>query len=259
MSVAFLIFLTLQTGGARWTEADLTLALSFPVLAGTGIVAALLYRNKVRITITDAVLTVWMLYYAGRVYAGGEYSCATVFLKTVSVYLLYVFLRVVFSHSCISAWWIKAGLVFFGCYEGLLGISQMINGTSRHHLYLLTGTFQNPGPYSACLMMAFVICAFTLSVCSGEEIRCRKPPFFPEMFSGIGKYVRLEYVLTVAMLPIVIVLPATWSRAAFVSIAVVMLLALRRYYWKYRYAVWTSVAVMSASLYFLKQGYPSSG
>ena len=73
MSVAFLIFLTLQTGGARWTEADLTLALSFPVLAGTGIVAALLYRNKVRITITDAVLTVWMLYYAGRAYAGGEY------------------------------------------------------------------------------------------------------------------------------------------------------------------------------------------
>ena len=254
MSVAFLIFLTLQTGGARWTEADLTLALSFPVLAGTGIVAALFYRNKVRITITDAVLTVWMLYYAGRVYAGCEYCCATVFLKTVSVYLLYVFLRVVFSHSCISAWWIKAGLVFFGCYEGLLGISQMINGTSRHHLYLLTGTFQNPGPYSACLMMAFVICAFTLSVCSGEEIRWRKPPFFPEMFSGIGKYVRLEYVLTVAMLPIVIVLPATWSRAAFVSIAVVMLLALRRYYWKYRYAVWTSVAVMSASLYFLKQG-----
>lgn len=60
-------------------------------------------------------------------------------------------------------------------------------------------------------------------------------------------------ILAVLCLPL-LVLPATWSRAAFVGLGVCALWMFRKRYWQYRWYVWGTLAVMTIGFYFLKRG-----
>lgn len=53
---------------------------------------------------------------------------------------------------------------------------------------------------------------------------------------------------------VLLLLPATWSRAALVSVGIVTLWLYRQKYWKYRWIVWIGVMVLATGFYFAKQG-----
>ena len=147
--------------------------------------------------------------------------------------LLYVTLRGIFAWSKLSPVYLIGGLMLCGVYETALGVWQLVSGVSRHSQYLMTGNFQNPGPYSAYLMMAAVIgWGWTQELTEG----------------------RLRTAVWCMTAFVLLLLPATWSRAALVAVGIIALWLYRQKYWKYRWVVWIGVMVLATGFYFAKQG-----
>jgi hypothetical protein len=136
---------------------------------------------------------------------------------------LYIVLRLLLSSTNISEKIIVWGILLCAFYEVLIGGLQLVNGTSRHNVYALTGTFQNPGPYSAILSMGLVM-----------SCQAKKPYWIPLIFA--------------------ILLPATWSRAALLSAAVCLAIIYWEQWKRWRWWVAVGALCIAAVFYFLKQG-----
>lgn len=253
LTVAYLLWLTLLPVEARWAEGDVLLMQGCVAAGGIGLLM-LLRGAKPRVTLTDGLVLLWMAYYVGRVYIGGEYACATDYLKTASMCILYFSLRALFHDTQLSAWWLVAGIILCGCCESLMGLHQMIEGTSRHPVFALTGTFQNPGPYSAYLMTGLVIGIVAWQECGEKPLGTICPSYLPERLHAMLRKITAGQLVLLASLPMAMMLPATWSRAAIVSISVIALWLFRHTYRKYRYAVWGACILVAVALYVIKQG-----
>lgn len=233
-----LLWLTLAPVEVRWAEADIRLLCGIMVILA---MAVMLWsipsksrdKSKSGWSWLDVLVALGTLYYVMRVWLGTEYPCATAFLKTIEMVLLYFCLRCLMAHGKLSSKWIMGGLLVCGVYEAGLGLSQMLNGTSRHYLYLLTGTFQNPGPYSAFLMLGVVV---GLAWMQEVEKSWQK------------------HIIMGATGLMFVLLPATWSRAAIISLGIVGLWMFRKSYRKWRWAVWIGCIALCVVFYFLKQG-----
>ena len=270
ITFAFLLWLTILPVEVRWSDADGILSNTLPALSVAGVLCFLFTKGGGRLTIVDGLVALWSLYYVGRVWFGAEYPCGTEWLQAMEIVVLYVVLRMVLHNTKIPAWGLCAGIVLFACYEAMIGAGQLISGNGRHHLFALTGTFQNPGPYSAYLMIA------------GSVVLCRVPftiyhlqAHFPHLFSGIyhlslanrwarrfWKNERMKSIVketvyyslsVIAFLPLLI-LPATWSRAAFVGMGVCALWIFKKRYWRFRWYVWGALVAVAIAFYFIKRG-----
>ena len=270
ITFAFLLWLTILPVEVRWSDADGILSTTLPALSVAGVLCCLFSKGGGRLTIVDGLVALWSLYYVGRVWFGAEYPCGTEWLQAMEIVVLYVVLRMVLHNTKIPAWGLCAGIVLLACYEAMIGAGQLISGNGRHHIFVLTGTFQNPGPYSAYLMIA------------GSVVLCRVPftiyhlqAHFPHLFSGIyhlslaNRWARrfwknermkslvketVYYSLSViAFLPLLI-LPATWSRAAFVGMGVCALWIFKKRYWRFRWYVWGALVAVAIAFYFIKRG-----
>ena len=231
LPAVFMLWLTVQPVEMRWAEADVWLSLGLPLMGGLCLLAILGSSERCRFTVTDGLVTAWTLYYLGRVWVGAEYPCAKEWLQTMEVAVMYAVLRMLFHGTKVQSWMLCAGIMLAGCYEAIIGVSQLVAGQGRHHLFALTGTFQNPGPYSAYLMMAGVLA------------------ISPEPASVMNRS-RWRWLFCLPLL----LLPATWSRAALVGFGACALWIYRAKYWKYRWVVWISLMVLAAGFYFLKRG-----
>ena len=270
ITFAFLLWLTILPVEVRWSDADGILSNTLPALSVAGVLCFLFTKGGGRLTIVDGLVALWSLYYVGRVWFGAEYPCGTEWLQAMEIVVLYVVLRMVLHNTKIPAWGLCAGIVLFACYEAMIGAGQLISGNGRHHLFALTGTFQNPGPHSAYLMLA------------GSIVLCRVPftiyhlqAPFPHLFSGIyhlslanrwarrfWKNERMKSIVketvyyslsVIAFLPLLI-LPATWSRAAFVGMGVCALWIFKKRYWRFRWYVWGALVAVAVAFYFIKRG-----
>lgn len=270
ITFAFLLWLTILPVEVRWSDADGILSNTLPALSVAGVLCFLFTKGGGRLTIVDGLVALWSLYYVGRVWFGAEYPCGTEWLQAMEIVVLYVVLRMVLHNTKIPAWGLCAGIVLFACYEAMIGAGQLISGNGRHHIFALTGTFQNPGPYSAYLMIA------------GSIVLCRVPftiyhlqAHFPHLFSGIyhlslanrwarrfWKNERMKSIVketvyyslsVIAFLPLLI-LPATWSRAAFVGMGVCALWIFKKRYWRFRWYVWGALVAVAIAFYFIKRG-----
>ena len=217
----------------RWMACDIWLFYVIPVLLLFGFAVLMWKRLKFDCTLTDVVIVVWFVYYVCRTWIGNEWPCQMEFLKTTELFLLYVGLRLTFNGTNMSARILVGCILVFGCYEAWLGLSQMYgDNVSRHSLYALTGTFLNPGPYSAYLMLGVVVGLVAM-----------------ENMQGIWRH-----LIIVAVVIMAIVLPATWSRAAFLGVTVVTLFIYRDKYWKYRYPIWGAILIVAIAFYLIKEG-----
>lgn len=258
MAVAFLLWLTVADVEQRWADSHVVLGWGTLIMLALAVILHLPCGGKLlRWSWTDMLMAAWMIYVVGRVWMGNEYACGTEFLKMMEMAMLYVALRGILSWAQLSPAYIIYGILLCGVYETGLGVWQLVSGTSRHSLYLMTGSFQNPGPYSAYLMMAVVL-SMTLSRHGNGEIVSEHSD------EGHGHEVRISFkkilpvlqtwLPRVTLLMTILILPATWSRAALVSVGIVTLWLYRQKYWKYRWAVWISIVVLAAGFYLAKQG-----
>lgn len=258
MAVALLLWLTVADVEQRWADSHVVLGWGTLIMLALAVILHLPRGGKLlRWSWTDMVVATWMIYVVGRVWMGNEYACGTEFLKMMEMGLLYVALRGILSWAQLSPACIIYGILLCGVYEAGLGVWQLVSGTSRHSLYLMTGSFQNPGPYSAYLMMAVVL-SMTLSRHGNEKIVSE------QLNEGHGHEVRISlktllpvlrtWLPRVTLLMVILILPATWSRAALVSVGIVTLWLYRQKYWKYRWIVCIGVMVLATGFYFAKQG-----
>lgn len=265
--VWIMMLATVMAVEVRWIKCDLWIFYVIPALMLLGVVSTICRKTKFQLSISDVIAITWFAYYLGRTWIGNEWSCRIEFLKATELFLLYAGLRVAFDRTKISAWIIIGSILTLGCYEAWIGALQIYGiETSRNSLYALTGSFQNPGPYSAYLMIGIVVGLSTLKDMSNRLVVKDIPNALfmkkiPEKFHGKVKMLfmtiaKLEWRHIVAIMVIVMamVIPATWSRAAFFSIAVIVLWLSRQYYWKYRYTVWGLLFLAGLGFYFIKQG-----
>lgn len=152
------------------------------------------------------------------------------------------------NHSMLEC--VEWTIIGFGAVQALYGMAQIAGlYPSRHSLFVLTGTFYNPGPYSGYLAAAFpVTLRKMLSVRHAQ-----------------GYLPRIEYYLSLtALLLIASVLPAGMSRAAWmatlVSIGYVLLcmyqLQAKSFILKFRYYVFAVLmvgAIGFAGAYLMKK------
>ena len=235
--LVLIILLTTIPIEARWTSEDVVLAYGITtiLILFTALLLSQYFCLKTHYgwSRIDVIVGMSSLYYSFRVWFGAEYTSATSFLKTIEMAMLYFSLRCLMAKGRQSDKWIMGGLMVCAVYETGLGITQIINGISRHYLYLLTGTFQNPGPYSASLMLGAVI---GLAWIQETEKEWQKN------------------IIMGATCLILVLLPATWSRAAFISLGTVGLWLFRKIYWRWRWYVWAGCIAVGITFYFIKQG-----
>ena len=254
--VLIMMLTTIKPVERRWMECEISIFYGIPVLLLFGIAMLIWKKKRFQCTITDVIAVIWFAYYVGRIWIGNEWPCKMEFLKTVELFLLYISLRIGFNGSKMPAWVLIGSILAFGCYEAWLGVSQMYgNEISRHNLFALTGNFLNPGPYSAYLMIGIVVGLAALKeMISNIVILPTIPKFIPEKIAIYIKAITWKHLMITAVAIMVMILPATWSRAAFLGIAVVVLFLYRDKYWKYRYLVWGAIIFAGIAFYFIKQG-----
>ena len=146
-----------------------------------------------------------------------------------------------------SVQWVLMG---FGAMEALHGLGQIAGiYPSNHSLFVLTGTFYNPGPYSGYLAAVLPIALHRMLVSNGKKDRL-----------SVVQY----YFSMCVLLLICCVLPAGMSRAAWfaslISCGYVVLRAYRvkvkSFVSKHRYAVSGVLIVgtlLASSAYFMKR------
>ena len=146
-----------------------------------------------------------------------------------------------------SVQWVLMG---FGAMEALHGLGQIAGiYPSNHSLFVLTGTFYNPGPYSGYLAAVLPIALHRMLVSNGKKDRL-----------SVAQY----YFSMCVLLLICCVLPTGMSRAAWlasmISCGYVLLMVyhvkVKSFVSKHRYAV-SGVLIVSAlltsSAYFMKR------
>lgn len=213
-------------------------------LAVLALTAVCLGQRLPRLHWADGVALFWWVYVSLNYVFVSPYPAAEVYGKAMALGVAYVALRLVIpfcGRAFTRLWWV--GLCAAGGYELWTGFMQLAGReASRHHLFDVTGTFFNPGPYA-------IFVAVVLAVSVAWWYR------HGEAFAGRGRWswVGAWSVAAVAVFCFP-VLVATWSRAAWVAVAVAAACLLwkahrRMVFWGMGVAVCAGVAA-----YFLKQG-----
>lgn len=213
-------------------------------LAVLALTAVCLGRRLPRLHWADGVALFWWVCVSLNYVFVSPYPAAEVYGKAMALGVAYVALRLVIpfcGRAFTRLWWV--GLCAAGGYELWTGFMQLAGReASRHHLFDVTGTFFNPGPYA-------IFVAVVLAVSVAWWYR------HGEAFAGRGRWSRMGAWSVAAVAVFCFpVLVATWSRAAWVAVAVAAACLL----WKAhrRMVLWgMGVAVCAGvAAYFLKQG-----
>lgn len=213
-------------------------------LAVLALTAVCLGQRLPRLHWADGVALFWWVCVSLNYVFVSPYPAAEVYGKAMALGGAYVALRLVIpfcGRAFTRLWWV--GLCAAGGYELWTGFMQLAGReASRHHLFDVTGTFFNPGPYA-------IFVAVVLAVSVAWWYR------YGEAFAGRGRWSRVGAWSVAAVAVFCFpVLVATWSRAAWVAVAVAAACLL----WKAhrRMVLWgMGVAVCAGvSAYFLKQG-----
>lgn len=206
--------------------------------------AVCLGRRLPRLHWADGVVLFWWVCVSLNYVFVSPYPAAEAYGKAMALGVAYVALRLVIpfcGRAFTRLWWV--GLCAAGGYELWTGFMQLAGReASRHHLFDVTGTFFNPGPYA-------IFVAVVLAVSVAWWYR------HGEAFAGRGRWSRVGAWSVAAVAVFCFpVLVATWSRAAWVAVAVAAACLL----WKAhrRMVLWgMGVAVCAGvAAYFLKQG-----
>ena len=180
--------------------------------------ASLRARRWPRPHALDAIVLLWALYMACNYWFLSPYPATEDFREAEALCLAYAALRLAipFCGKAFGAVW-TTGLCLAGLYQIYTGIAQLAGWEPSHHYrYALTGTFFNPGPYAILVAIALTVAAAWLYNHKGAWTGLSRP----------DKIFRVTvYAMWVTGLP---VLAATWSRTAWVALAVALTVMLWR-------------------------------
>lgn len=213
-------------------------------LAVLVLTAVCLGRRLPRLHWADGVALFWWVCVSLNYVFVSPYPAAEVYGKAMALGVAYVALRLVIPYcgrAFTRLWWV--GLCVVGGYELWTGFMQLMGReASRHHLFDVTGTFFNPGPYAI-----FVAVVWAVSVAWWYR--------HGEVFAGRGRWSRVGAWSVAAVAVFCFpVLVATWSRAAWVAVAVAAACLLWKKHRRWVLGGMGVAACVGVAAYFLKQG-----
>lgn len=213
-------------------------------LAVLALTAVCLGRRLPRLHWADGVALFWWVCVSLNYVFVSPYPAAEVYGKAMALGVAYVALRLVIPYcgrAFTRLWWV--GLCVVGGYELWTGFMQLMGReASRHHLFDVTGTFFNPGPYAI-----FVAVVWAVSVAWWYR--------HGEVFAGRGRWSRVGAWSVAAVAVFCFpVLVATWSRAAWVAVAVAAACLLWKKHRRWVLGGMGVAACVGVAAYFLKQG-----
>jgi len=235
LCLCFILWFSIQPVEQNWSGTDILLS---EVTCGIAVVAVLIIvwrKQQMRLSAIDIVVALWFVYVMFRSYVDPIFPCANFCLRIMQMVALYGCIRLLLSSAQISERIIVVIILLCGIYEVFLGADQLINGGSRHYLFIISGSFLNPGPYSIFLSMGLVMsCQFRKKYHSSNTILTSLFSWLPLVFF--------------------ILLPATWSRAAILSAVICLGIIFWDQWKRYRWYVFGGLCLIFIGLYFLKQG-----
>ena len=211
------------------SETEIHLCAAVIATAIIGCLALCIRRNRMRFSLIDIIVLGWYAYAMCRVWLDATYPAAGFAIRATLMCLLYVAMRILLTGCTLPGKAIAMLLILSALIEAGMGYSQLISGVSRHHLYPVTGSFLNPGPYSIFLTLGIVtLCALR---------KTDSLSLSASVFMGIP-------------------LALTVSRTAFLSLFVCLLIPYRDRIrgWKQWSLLIVTVLVCGVMLYLVKAG-----
>ena len=226
------ILLTVLTYNYGWSELLVWLLV---LLTGASFFmgACSCFGGKMRLGVVDGLMLAWWVFMLLRVYLQPSVPCCREVVTYTSLYLLYIVVRFFDSifrlKEDVFLWILFLAVV----YELVLGVWQVYTGTSHHALYPVTGSFFNPGPYSALIAMGMVMAIYLFS----QQKNTRKLEMWVSGFVLVGGSMMLAL---------------TRSRSAMVVVAAMALYQYRVKLRRYWLLVLSLVVLGATTLFWLK-------
>jgi O-antigen ligase len=164
---------------------------------------------KVRFLISDLLLFLFVMIGSLPFLFGAEAVNSKIVLF-VLLFVLYFYFRFILSLGNVSRYVFILFLIFTALVEGVWGLRQLYGFIpSQHNLFLLTGSFFNPGPYAGYLAVISPMAFYYLL--TDYKVWNRKSDRRYILF-----YIRW-IVSATALLAVLLVLPAAMSRTAWLA------------------------------------------
>ncbi|MBE0655183.1 MAG: O-antigen ligase family protein [Bacteroidales bacterium] len=235
---------------------------------------ALFPLNKsiaIKISWTDLFLLVFILHISFSHFCISKMGGLTLkYLSLISLSAFYIYLRILpryyYNYLLFS-------LLVSGIIQSVYGNLQLWGiYPSNHHLFNITGSFFNPGPYagylSIILPIALAIYLHTLKTIPNNSKQPQTTPNHPKPSNPIPNLTKYLSLLTI--ITIILVLPSTRSRASWFAAFGGSIFIMDHYYpfrsrlgkyfntsWKKLLAITATFVFMgglSAGIYFMKKG-----
>lgn len=255
--LAMLMCLCAEPIQQGWNEYDMFLCNSISLIAVMGMAACFMTKSNLRLGLTDALILILYGYFIIRYYTDETYPAESMAIHATLAFGLYFSLRLMMSGTRISGNIIALLILAYTIYEVGYGIVQLIDGTSRHYRYPVTGSFHNPGPYSACLVMGLAIlcnqiCKDGPLTLSGVFKTCQR--HVPTQ-SESEKLMSIESVciqiLVIIFASLIII---TMSRTAILAAALCLFILFWGYMGRWKWFIMGLCIASCVGLYFLKSG-----
>jgi len=229
-SIAAALVLSVMPVETGRSAAEEYLCFIIPATAIIGGIMSVVRKSLIRFSMVDAIVLSWYLYSMGRLWLDATYPAFGFAMRATLMFLLYISMRMLLSGARINGNVISILMIVFALAEAGIGYSQLLSGASRHHLYPVTGSFLNPGPYSAYLALGVImVCALKKNLNNLSVL-----------------------VLTLLLVPLTL----TMSRAAFLALFVCMLILYKDRIkgWRQWTILFSAVAIIATGLYLVKAG-----
>jgi O-antigen ligase len=192
-----------------------------PIISVSGLILTLFNQNM-RFTLLDLFSLLFLAYYLISVFVRGAGDPRHLLLP-IALASIYIIVRATASGGSDGLKWVVLAILYVSIFESILGIKQIFGYVaSNHHLYSVTGSFFNPGPFGGYLAFIFALSLPVLIRMQRkieELLLAVKQRKFKEL---ISIDVPLYFVSFVAFILSFILLPATMSRSAWMAVCVVV-------------------------------------
>lgn len=240
-----------------WNESDLFLCYIITIIAVIGMAVCFLSKSYLQFELTDTLILILYVYFVIRYYTDATYPAESMTIHATLAIALYFSLRLLFNGTQINGNIIYSLLLAYCVYEAGYGIVQLIEGTSRHHLYPITGSFNNPGPYSACLVMGLVIILneFCRNVPSARFSCAQTHPCHLCEQENSESWKIIEWmgvqILVITFASLIII---TMSRTALIATVLCLFILFWNRMGRWKWLALCFCIVFGVGLYFIKSG-----
>lgn len=205
------------------------------ILSGIGFVHFLFFKKLnpiIKISRIDIALFIFVLYILlNRYIIQDQYGFSLRFIELIGLCFFYLIIRIL---SIKIYLWLLLAVVLSGIIQVVYGSLQLLGYYASNHAgFKMTGSFLNPGPYAGFLIAIWPI---ALALFLFRELILKQFSSLKNassILNILAKYA-FEYIPLLGVVSIVLILPVTQSRAAWLAFLMssIILLELRYHFFK---------------------------